>query len=237
MTFLYIQHRLTSTAPTLLQCYQLYPRPSCTLSHQNASLRRSQSSSLASLSLTLGSKLTQRWYKRLLPSPLQTILLCLFQREWHTVCNLWASVGFIDVSLTNCHQSKRHCGSSCSKILLGYGNRLRRTHFKKSSGSCRRPQCWCLLILAYLIFSEYIGSFTGQSGLTADQLEPKYSSLERIKNRIADITLIMACVLRYNRIYDQLLDGRHSIGLNGIHPVSASNVTTVPLVNSLQLVT
>ena len=47
----------------------------------------------------------------------------------------------------------------------------------------------------------------------------------------------MACVLRYNRFYDQLLDDRHATGLNCIHPASASNVTMVPVVNSLQLVT
>jgi hypothetical protein len=74
-------------------------------------------------------------------------------------------------------------------------------------------------------------------GLTADQPEPKYSSLERIKDRIADLTHIIACVLRYNRFYDQLLDDRHATGLNGIHPASASNITVVPVVNSLQLVT
>ncbi len=47
----------------------------------------------------------------------------------------------------------------------------------------------------------------------------------------------MACVLKYNRFYDQLLDDRLATGLNGIHPASASNITVVPVVNSLQLVT
>jgi hypothetical protein len=82
---------------------------------------------------------------------------------------------------------------------------------------------------------RHLEALRARVGLTADQPEPKYSSLERIKDRIADLTHIMACVLRYNRFYDQLLDDRHAIGLNGIHPASASNVTIV--VNSLQIVT
>jgi hypothetical protein len=84
---------------------------------------------------------------------------------------------------------------------------------------------------------RHLDALRARVGLTADQPEPKYSSLERIKDRIADLTHIMACVLRYNRFYDQLLDDRHATGLNGIHPASASDVTMVPVVNSLQLVT
>ena len=48
---------------------------------------------------------------------------------------------------------------------------------------------------------------------------------------------MMACILRYNRFYDQLLDDRHSSGFNGVHPASSSEATMVPLVGSLQLVT
>jgi len=84
---------------------------------------------------------------------------------------------------------------------------------------------------------RHLEALRARVGLTADQPEPKYSSLERIKGRIADLTHIMACVLKYNRFYDQLLDDRHATGLNGIHPASASNITVVPVVNSLQLVT
>ena len=44
-------------------------------------------------------------------------------------------------------------------------------------------------------------------------------------------------MLRYNRFYDQLLDGKLPSSLNGIHLTTSRNVSLVPLVGSLQLVT
>jgi hypothetical protein len=75
-------------------------------------------------------------------------------------------------------------------------------------------------------------------GLTGDYPEPKYSLLREVKDRIADLTHFIACVLRYTRFYDQLLEDRSPIHFNGIQPAGFSSaVSIVPLVGSLQLVT
>jgi hypothetical protein len=50
-------------------------------------------------------------------------------------------------------------------------------------------------------------------GLTADQLEPKYSLLSDAKDRIADLTHLMTCVLRYDGFYDHPLDDLVTITL------------------------
>ena len=49
---------------------------------------------------------------------------------------------------------------------------------------------------------RHLEALRARVGLTADQPEPKYSSLKMVKDRIADITHIMACILKYNRFYD-----------------------------------
>jgi hypothetical protein len=74
-------------------------------------------------------------------------------------------------------------------------------------------------------------------GLTDDHPEPKYSLLKDVKDRIADLTHLIACVLRYNRFYDQLLEDRSPVHVNGIQPAISSAVSIAPLVSSLQLVT
>jgi len=84
---------------------------------------------------------------------------------------------------------------------------------------------------------KHLEALRARVGLTEDQLEPRYSLVKEVKDRIADLTHLIACVLRYNRFYDQLLDDKLPSNLNGIHPTTSRNVSLVPLVGSLQLVT
>jgi hypothetical protein len=74
-------------------------------------------------------------------------------------------------------------------------------------------------------------------GLTDDHPEPKYSLLKDVKDRIADLTHLIACVLRYNRFYNQLLEDRSPVHVNGIQPAISSAVSIALLASSLQLVT
>jgi hypothetical protein len=84
---------------------------------------------------------------------------------------------------------------------------------------------------------RHLKALRAQVGLTADQPAPRYYLLSEIKDRIADLTHLIACVLKYNRFYDQLLDDKLPSSLKGIHPTTSRNVSLVPLVGSLQLVT
>jgi hypothetical protein len=84
---------------------------------------------------------------------------------------------------------------------------------------------------------KHLEALRARVGLTADQPEPSYSLVNEVKDQIADLTHLIACVLRYNRFYDQLLDDKLPSSLNGIHPTTSRNVSLVPLVGSLQLVT
>ena len=70
-----------------------------------------------------------------------------------------------------------------------------------------------------------------------NHISADHSLVNEVKDRIADLTHLIACVLRYNRFYDQLLDDKLPSNLNGIHPTTSRNVSLVPLVGSLQLVT
>jgi hypothetical protein len=82
---------------------------------------------------------------------------------------------------------------------------------------------------------RHLEALRARVGLTVDQSEPRYYLLSEVKDRIADLTHLMACVLKYNRFYDQLLDDKLPSSLNGIHPTTSRNVSIVP--GSLQLVT
>ncbi len=83
---------------------------------------------------------------------------------------------------------------------------------------------------------KHLEALRARVGLTEDQPEPKYSPLKQVKDRIADLTHLIACVMRYNRFYDQLLEDRNPVDFNGIQLAISSDLSIVPLVGSLQLV-
>jgi hypothetical protein len=65
-----------------------------------------------------------------------------------------------------------------------------------------------------------------------NHISADHSLVNEVKDRIADLTHLIACVLRYNRFYDQLLDDKLPSSLNGIHLTTSRNVSLVPLVGS-----
>jgi hypothetical protein len=76
---------------------------------------------------------------------------------------------------------------------------------------------------------KHLKALRARVGLTDDHPEPKYSLLREVKDRIADLTHLIACILRYSDgFYDQLLEDRSPVHFNWIQPA------IVPLVGSFR---